>query len=336
MSTKRLLAAIILGGGLVTTSACNERPLGYGDANSIIAVMSTEQWDLVSEEVYAALEQTIATVRDEKTFTVTYQEPMVEFWGSLRRFRQMLVVGSRSDVWVQQVLDEARDPITESGIHQVYNVWATGQTVTLVLLDDGWGVSDLSPYLGDVHEMLNRQYRSYARNRMYVSGVDSALADTLVAQAGFLMYLPNVYRWERRDSVYVFRNDNPDPSELIRQISVTWLTPAPGRLDTEGVLAWRARIADAHYSEPQEVVVDALDTRSFDFEGHDALEVRGLWRNTPNRSWPAGGPLITRTVTCDSQDRTYLLDAWLYAPGKEKYEYVIQLETLLDTFRCVS
>jgi len=171
---------------------------------------------------------------------------------------------------------------------------------------------------------------------MYFSGVDSALADTLEAEGGFVMYLPDVYDWRRRDSVFVFRNDNPDPSELIRQVSVSWLTPAPARLDTEAALAWRTRIADENYSEPQEVVLDALDERSFDFEGHDALELRAQWRNPPDRGWPAAGPLITRTVTCDNQDRTYLLDAWLYAPGKEKYEYMIQLETLLDTFRCAT
>ena len=34
------------------------------------------------------------------------------------------------------------------------------------------------------------------------------------------------------------------------------------------------------------------------------------------------------------QDRMYLLDAWLYAPGKEKYEYMIQLQTILGSFRC--
>jgi hypothetical protein len=39
-------------------------------------------------------------------------------------------------------------------------------------------------------------------------------------------------------------------------------------------------------------------------------------------------------VPCPAQDRLYLLDAWLYAPGKEKYQYMIQLETLLGTFEC--
>ena len=41
-----------------------------------------------------------------------------------------------------------------------------------------------------------------------------------------------------------------------------------------------------------------------------------------------------RAIVCEDQDRMYLLDAWLYAPGKEKYEYMIQLETILDSFSC--
>ena len=87
-----------------------------------------------------------------------------------------------------------------------------------------------------------------------------------------------------------------------------------------------------------EFEADALESteRTFELEGNEAYELQASWRNPPERNWPAGGPLITRIVTCDNQDRTYLLDAWLYAPGKEKYEYMIQLETLLDSFRCTS
>ena len=59
----------------LTLAGCNEKSVAYGDANSIIAVMSPEMWAQVSENVYDALEQTIQTVRAEKTFTVTYQDP---------------------------------------------------------------------------------------------------------------------------------------------------------------------------------------------------------------------------------------------------------------------
>ena len=336
MITKRLSTALITLTALVGVTACNERPLAYGDANSIIAVMPMAQWELVDQEVYDGLEPTIVTVREEKTFTVTHQEPYAQFWDRLRRFRQMLVVGSRDEPWVQEVLENAREPITENGIHQIYDVWSSGQTVTLVLLDAGWGPDDLRPWLPRVNELLDGQYRAFARNRMYISGVDTALADTLSLRAGFSMMLPDVYRWQTRDSIYIFRNDNPDPSELIRQISVSWVTPATGLVDLDEILAWRERMVEEHYTEPQQVLLERSAERIFTFEGAEAFELQANWQNPPERNWPAGGPMIVRTVTCDAQDRTYLLDAWLYAPGKEKYEYMIQLETLLDSFRCGS
>lgn len=319
---------------LLATAACNEVPMAYGDANSVIAVMSAEQWEAVSGDVYGALERRISTVRDEKTFTVTYQEPMAQYWDRLRRFRQILVVGTRSDPWVQEVLDRADEPLAEGELLQVDDVWSRGQTVTLVLLEEGWGPAELDPSLARVAELLDGQFRQYARNRMYFSGVDSALSDTLAMRAGFTMEFPDVYRWEVQDSVYVFRNDNPDPSELIRQIAVTWRTPASDMLDRDELLAWREQLVEQHYSEPQVIVLEGSEERTFEQRGHAAYELQAQWRNPPERSWPAGGPSVTRTVTCDGQDRTYLIDAWLYAPGKEKYEYMIQLETLLDSFRC--
>ena len=108
---------ILFIGSALAITACNEVPLSYGDANSIIAVMSTEAWAGVQDDVYSALEPTVTTVRAEKTFTDTYQEPGAAYWENLRRFRQMVVVGSRDDYWVQEVLEDAREPITENGAH---------------------------------------------------------------------------------------------------------------------------------------------------------------------------------------------------------------------------
>jgi hypothetical protein len=63
------------------------------------------------------------------------------------------------------------------------------------------------------------------------------------------------------------------------------------------------------------------------------VEVRGIW-SSDEKGWPGAGLFRTRVVSCPDQDRTYLVDAWLYAPGVEKYEYVVQLETILDSFEC--
>lgn len=334
MMNRRLLAGLLAGCAVVTAAACGSKGLGYGDPNSIIAVMLPELWEETSADIYATLEPTIFTVGEERAFTVTYQQPYDEYWLQLRRFKQMLLVGTLSDPWVQEAIDEAREPITEPGIHQIREVWALDQTVTLVLLPEGGGADALRARLPEVHELLERQYLNYARNRMYLSGIDSALADTLYAEAGFSLILPDVYRWRRVDSTYVFRNDNPDPSELIREVVVTWRSPAPTSLDAEELMAWRASVVSEYYSEPQDVRTDNEFISTEPFLGHPAIRVQSQWQNPPELGWPAGGPFITLGITCPNQDRTYLIDAWLYAPGKEKYEYMIQLETILETFQC--
>lgn len=319
-----------------TVSACGEKGMTYGDANSIIAVTGTERWAEISDEVYGTLEQTVQTVRDEKAFTVTYQEPYGDYWNNLRRFRQMLLIGTPSDPWIVEALDQSSTDaeIDGPGVYQVRNAWARDQTVTLAILPEDGSLDPLPGMLQEIQGTLDQQFRNYARSRMYFSGVNEALSDTLAAEAGFRLLLPDVYRWERHDSIFVFRNDQPDPSELIRQVTVTWRTPAPADLTQEEIISWRQSVADAVYNEPQELVQEGMIFERSTFGGHEGMQIRAQWRNPPDRGWPAGGPVIIRTVTCDAQDRMYLFDAWLYAPGREKYEYMIQLETILESFAC--
>jgi len=307
--------------------------LAYGDFTSIIAVMDPSLWEEVREDMYGALEPTILTVRDEKTFTVTYQDPSGPEWSNLRRFRQMLLVGTGDEPWMKEALAEVKDPVDGPGLYHAFNIWAKGQQATIILVTQDGAAAQVTSHLSEINATLDGQFREYARNRMFLSGVDSALADTLMSTARFALMLPDVYRWRVRDSTYLFRNDNPDPSELIRQITVTWKSPIPPDMTGEGILDWRAETA-ATYAEAQAVDLRLVDAGPFDFRGRQAYQIQALWTNPPELNWPAAGPFITRSVICPEQNRMYLVDAWLYAPGKEKYEYMVQLQTILDSFRC--
>jgi hypothetical protein len=146
--------------------------------------------------------------------------------------------------------------------------------------------------------------------------------------------LPEVYQWAVEDSLYIFRNDNPDPSELIRQFGVTWRTPVPEGLTTDSLVDWKEAVSRESYAYPQVVERDDLHTRALALGDMTVSEVRGAWSNPPESLWPAAGPFIFWTVECPRQNRLYFIDAWLYAPGKGKWEYLIQLETILGSFRC--
>jgi hypothetical protein len=315
------------------TGACDDRPTAYGDYNGVVAAMDPALWGQIGTEISDALEPTILTVREERTFSVTYQDPTQPEWSNLKRFRQVLLVGTGDEPWMEDALEKVDGSVNGPGHHTARDVWARGQQVTLILVSADNPSENLRPYLAEVNRVLDAQFRGWARQRMYMTGVDSALADTLLAVGRFQLFVPQVYEWARRDSVFQFRNDNPDPAELIRQVTVTWKTPIPPDMQPEGILAWRAEVAAA-YSEPQDVDLSVVDAGPFLFQGRAAYRIQAVWKSPPELNWPAAGPFITRAVICPEQDRMYLLDAWLYAPAVDKYEYMIQLETILDSFRC--
>lgn len=326
--------------GLATLGACVlalggcDKTGAYGDVNSIIVGASMELWDEVGETVTTGLEPTIFTVRDERTFKITWQDPLATDWEILREFKQVLLIGTLQDPWVAEAMEEGAitntEPFGVPGVTQLIDVWARGQLVTVLLLSPGGGAAEVEAHVGELLALFDGQYRTYARTRMFVSGRDSLLADTLRAVGGFVLDLPRVYRWDYQDSIFIFRNDNPDPAELIREIAVTWRTPIAGPLADSAILDWRLSLAREYYTDEQVVTDELPPGRDL---SDDAYELRGIWESPPD-AWPAAGPFLTRTKVCPGQDRTYLLDSWLYAPGKDKYEYMLQLEYILDSFQC--
>jgi hypothetical protein len=331
-----LHARTIVALGLIAPllTACGDDQMSWGDVNAVIAVTSEEQWAAVGEMVEEAMETTVQTVRPEKTFRVSHEVPGDAQWDLMRRFQQLLLIGTTDSPWMVEALALAeRETFDPPEIFQVGNVWARGQTATVLLLPTG-GADGAAELMEPLHDLLDGQYRSWVRNRMYMSGADSLLADTLWNEVGFTMLLPEVYQHRQVDSVHIFRNDNPSPSELIRQLAVTWRTPIPEELSQGELLAWRTALTDQYYVYPQVVDMDLEQARQLQLGDLTIDEFRATWSNPPEDAFPAGGPLIVWSVPCPAQNRHYMVDAWLYAPGRDKYQYVLQIENILSSFRC--
>jgi hypothetical protein len=332
---KALLTSVLFSLPLFT-SAC-ELGFAYGDPNAVIVAASPEVWSEVGDSVFSVLSPDVFTLRQDPTFRLTYHDPHDPDWQVKRMFREEVVIGTPDDFWAAEVLETLDDTVdvTVPGIVQAQDVWARNQYVTLILFDPNYDIpSQVNGLTDDAFEILDRRFRQGVFNRMYVSGVDSALADTLRHTAGFSLMLPMVYEWGAEDSTYIFRNDNPDPAELIRQFAVTWRSPIPLELTTDDLLDWKEELSEDYYSYPQVVEREGLHIDQITRNGMDIKEIRGAWSNPPEASWPAAGPFIVWQVPCPGQDRMYLIDAWIYAPGKDKWEYVLQVENILDSFRC--
>ncbi len=327
---RKTLPLLVLAAG---ACADTTRP-AMGDVNSIIVVADSGLWAEVSDTVLTTLQPSVFAVRDEPTFNLTHTVPNSEHWGDLQRFRQLLVIGRSEDPWVARVLEEADTTVSAPAIVEASRVWARNQHVTALVVPQTGAPEAVRSAVDSLASLFDRRYRQWAQSRMYFSGHNTALADTLRELAGFALDLPEVYRWRQSsDSVFFFLNDNPDASQLVRWLTVTWRDTPSTEITAEAALAWRDSIGSQLYDWSQRTVPDRLQTTPIDQPGARGLALRGAWTGTVDE-FPQGGPFITHVIDCPNQDRRYLLDAWLYAPAKDKYQYMIQLETLLESFEC--
>jgi len=316
----------------VALLACTDRGrLAHGEATSLIIVAVDTLWSPVESDVATALAPRHVAVTDEASFVITQISPADPAWRDLRNFRQVIPIGLATDAWVAPVL-EKRPAGELPAIVEVQDVWANGQGVTAVVLPESDPQGALRSVLPQLGSLLDQRFRQYALSRMFASRADTALRDTLERTAGFSLLLPNVYRRTVVGSTHVFRHHAEMGGELMRTITIAsrpGVTASPTR---QMAITWRDSLSGTAYDLLQ--TVDTAHIQEHTLEGDPAgLEVQGVWQSA-DPGWPAAGPFIDRIVSCPAQNRTYLIDAWLFAPGKKKYEYMIQLQTILDSFRC--
>lgn len=315
-----------------------EKIIAYGRPNEVVVVASPDLWPILQDSVLAILAPVVPPLRNEGTLHVTFEDPGGPNWALRRLAGQEVLIGSRDDPFIAQALGETRAGEGGAPADLIFaeDVWARNQEVAILLVDLQKDVlSQAIPLLRDLRVQLDQRFRKGMGERMFVSGRDEIRRDSLLETAGFGLVLPKVYEGAHGDSLFIFRNDNPDPRELIRQVAVTWRSPIPhADLDVDSLLAWKEEVSETSYSYPQAVHRESVETRMKRVGGLNVSEIVGTWFNPPGSPWPAGGPFLLRTIRCPSQDRLYLIDAWLYAPEKDKWEYLLQIETILASFQC--
>ncbi len=305
-----------------------------GEANSLIVVAPDSIWEQVVDRTYSALERTVFTTRDEKIFNVTHVGTESPELPQLLLWRQVIVLAAPGDERMEYVARAAgRDELDPPEIFQASNVWSRGQVVTAVVVEPRRQVESWTAQLPALSSLLEERFREYVMVRMFVSGVDTATSDMLRERYGVTIEVPRVYQAVQREGdVVLLRNDNPEPSELIRSVLLQRFDPVDS-LTAEDVYAWRESMDDVQYNVPQSF--DRLEDRErrFDLAGQETVEVRGIWRDEGD--YPAAGPFVSRGVRCPSG--TFYMDAWLYSPNprRSKWEYMMQLEEIIDSFRCV-
>lgn len=113
--------------------------------------------------------------------------------------------------------------------------------------------------------------------------------------------------------------------------------------DEEGLFS-KSSILDLRESVAKEHIFDSgnpdlfmttqriapIDTTVINFKGLYAVEARGLWKLNDNS---LGGPFVSYTLVDEKLNRLYYIEGYVSSPGKDKRNFVKELETILSTFR---
>lgn len=329
---RRLIPGVLPGllAVALSTSGC-KAPQAFGDRHSLIVRADSTLWPLVDTTFRDAIERPVFTTRPEREFNVTFVAATDTAWRNLRLWQQVVVLGTGEDEVARRVLRASDDPDARPpAVVQAPDIWARGQVVSLLLLPEGGGADAVGALASELYPLLADQYTEWSIQRMYVTGVNDSLVDALSAY-GFTLEVPEVYGFYQEDSAFRFRNAYPDPGTRLRSVLVTWKTGLDA-VDAESLRAWREEIDEVRYDPPQDVLDANLRFDSITVGDVQGVELRGVWQDRSD--YPAAGPFIARALSCPESDRTYYIDAWLYAPGTDKYPYLRQLEILLSSFRC--
>ncbi len=331
ITPKRLSVSLPVLVVVLSLSGC-KAPQPFGDRNVIIALAEAGLWEEVGPDVMEALEQRVFTTRPERKFEVWYLSVGDTLWEDMRVWQQVVVLGTRENDAVRRILDAAPTGAAEPpAIIEASDVWARSQLAAALLLPAEGQAEAVRRLLPEVRDLLDRRYDEWLIERMYTTGVNDSLAAAL-SEYGFTMQLPSVYLFSVEDSLFRFGNPyRQGDTDLLRSLLLTWRSGTDD-VTPEMLRAWRDTIDETHYDLPQDILDEGISWGTVEVNGVTGLELRGVWQD--RSEFPAAGPFITRAIACPQQDRTYYIDAWLFAPGTDKYPYLRQLEILLDSFRC--
>lgn len=320
-------------------AACGKGP-AYGSDNALIAVVDPALRDTLDPVIRGSFERTFFTTRPEPVFDVTFES--TRSIGEFRKWKRIVVFEPADEEasLVPQLLTRSQLGAARSTgvVAVVEDKWARGQSIWVISGPTAQSTLNLARATADsLFEIVQGLYVDAQVERMWASGRDVALADSMLREHGFSITLPRVYRGAPASApprTLTYFNQEPR-----RVVSIHW-APRPAEMTRDTVLGLRREWGRAIFPGdtipariPREgdVIPEVPDLLVGErmLGGRPAVRLQGVWQNPSDHS---GGVFLTYGVPCG--EHLVLLDGNVFAPDRPKYPYVVQLEQIFETFRC--
>jgi hypothetical protein len=321
-------------------------PPAQGGKGEVLIIMDSTKWnDTLGVAVRKVFHEIVpALPQAEPMFDITSVTASL-FRGLLKQHRNIIVVTTfdsktnEAKYLQANFTAESKKKIfadTSSYILIKEHEYAKGQTIMHLFATTEKGmISKLQQHKAEIQNYFNLKEENAIKKRLF-NVLDKDLMKLFDAH-NVKVKLPLGYRFaqdttnflwvrypELRFDKNVFLANKPYTSE--------------SQFETKNIIAWRDSIAKEHlYGDPDNpnsfVRTENLEpvvAQEVTFDGKYAKQIRGRWK-TNNISM--GGSFISYTFADEATGQIYYLEAFLYAPGQKKREYMRELTTTLKSVK---
>ena len=321
-------------------------PTARGEADEIILVVDSTQWvdslGLGAELRKTFLAPMLGLPQDESLFNVSKVKPQ-KLNSVLKSAKNMVFVttldsktqDSRTlqNYFTSQSLNQIKRD-TSIFMRTQRDVFAKGQTVMFLF---GATEEQLAQKINYNRSQIREYFEASARETIKESLFNSPkkqLAERIQENHDVTFTIP--YGWEKardlRNFVWLRKMD----AETEQSIFI-YYEPYRDRGVFNEIGEFRDKITrrnlydgenkDVHITRQKIIPVF---TERVNFNGHFAVEARGLWKISDNSR---GGPFVSYTIVDEEEGLIYYVEGYVDSPGTRKKHLVRELEAILSTFK---
>ncbi len=298
-----------------------------GKEDEVFVVADSGVWKELKNLIKESLYKDVRIVHEKPIFTVKYAEP--QNFRLKQKRKNLLLIGSgtsdRTFEFIRNILPSDALSKIESqgaGIFLAENFYAEGQIVVVIGAKDMTSLKDI---LKKKQDTLFNIFQGKIKERIKTKTLkqfNERLSKRMRNQYGWSLKLPRQYFVSRDLDRFVrFIRRHPD-----RFISIYW--EFTDNFDAQYCLDERKIIAKIYYRGDQ---IDTTRTKieGFKFRGRDIFVISGVWQN---EQYVMGGPFLTYCIYEPKKKTAYFVDGLIFAPGKNKWVYLCELEAIIESF----
>ncbi|MFH1313556.1 MAG: DUF4837 family protein [Candidatus Eisenbacteria bacterium] len=316
-------------------AGCSRPMIAAFGSNSEIVIVTSPRCIDQATVLKSILERDILTVQHEQAFEVRLATT-ADIRPERSRKNIILLDFLRPESLITDailsVAGRDKDAFLEGRLNrkEMHDRWARGQVLLVIATETQRDLEDLLARESDaIFSFVSDAVQRRLNRSLFNAGEQKEVSQRLSDSYGWELRLPPRYKVDEShaaERVIKIQADRPARMITVYWEDGSWDDMAGTCLERKKMLAWE-------FWDQDELVEESLNVGEGRFGERDCIVLSGTW---DNKKYTIGGVFATYCFTCSACNRTYLVDASVFAPGLEKLPLVRELRAILATFRCCS